>query len=243
MEASTGIIEAHSIVTSGLGPRAIGGLMVQIRSAWVIAVALGLGAQAVVFADTLVLRDGRRFEGLLVGVRGTSIEFEHRGGREDGQVRRYDRSDVRTIQIDELLAGNRYRDDGYRDDRLTDTRPRAGLRERSVNVSARTPWTDSGVDVRGGQEIFFVATGEVRWGPGRRDGAAGERNSPSNQGRPMPDRNAAALIGKIGENGDPFFIGGTTQAIRVRGVGRLYLGINDDFLDDNTGALRVVISY
>jgi hypothetical protein len=59
----------------------------------------------------------------------------------------------------------------------------------------------------------------------------------------MPDRNAAALIGKIGENGDPFFIGGSTQGIRVRGGGRLFLGINDDYLQDNSGSLRVVIGH
>jgi hypothetical protein len=91
--------------------------------------------------------------------------------------------------------------------------------------------------------MFFTATGEVRWGPGRRDGAAGERDSPSNQNRPMPDRPAASLIGKIGENGDPFFIGNATDAIRVRSGGRLFLGINDDFLDDYSGSLRVVIAY
>ncbi len=216
--------------------------MLHVRSAWAIAGAIVLAAQAATIADVLVLRDGRRVEGVLVGVRGNSIEFEHRGGREDGQVRRYDRSDVRAIQIEELI-GSRYRDDRYGGDPLTGTVPRAGLRERSVAVNARTPWTDTGVEVRRGQEIFFTATGEVRWGPGRRDGAAGERNSPSNPGRPMPERNAAALIGKIGENGDPFFIGASTQGIRVRDGGRLFLGINDDFLDDNSGSLRVVISY
>jgi hypothetical protein len=59
----------------------------------------------------------------------------------------------------------------------------------------------------------------------------------------MPDRNAAALIGKIGENGDPFFIGDVKEAIRVRGSGRLFLGLNDDYLGDNSGSLRVVIGY
>ncbi len=215
--------------------------MLQIRSRWAIAGAIVLAAQAAPIADVLVLRDGRRVEGVLVGVRGTSIEFEHRGGREDGQVRRYDRSDVRAIQIEELI-GNRYRDDRYGGP-LTGTPPRAGLRERSVAVNARTAWTDTGVEVRRGQEIFFTATGEVRRGPGRRDGAGGERSSPSNPGRTMPDRNAAALIGKIGENGDPFFIGAGTQGIPVRDGGRLFLGINDDVLDDNSGSLRVVISY
>ena len=90
---------------------------------------------------------------------------------------------------------------------------------------------------------MFEAAGEVRWGPNRRDGAAGERNSPFNAGRPMPDRNAAALIGKIGANGDPFFIGDDREPIRVRGSGRLFLGINDGYLNDNSGSLRVVISY
>ena len=213
-----------------------------MKSRWIVSAALVFAAQGLVMADVLVLRDGRRVDGVLVGVRGDSIEFEHRGGRDDGRVRRYDRSEVRSIQFEDW-TGDRFGDNRYSDDRSGGTRPRAGMRERSVAVSARTQWTDTGVDLRPGQDVYFTAEGEVRWGPGRRDGAAGERNSPFNQGRPMPDRNAAALIGKIGENGDPFFIGNTTSPIRVRGAGRLYLGINDDYLEDNTGQLRVVISY
>lgn len=198
------------------------------------ALALALGAEAALVADVLVLRDGRRLDGVLVAVRGETIEFE--GG--DRRVRRFDRSEVRSIQFEDWAGGNRYRDDS-----IGNPRPRAGLRERSVTVTARTRWTDTGVDVRGGQDLYFEATGETRWGPGRRDGAAGERNSPFNRSRPMPDRNAAALIGRIGENGDPFFIGDLREPIRVRGNGRLFLGINDDYLDDNSGSLRVVIAY
>ncbi len=213
--------------------------MTRVGSKWIAAAALVALAEAGIFADVLVLRDGRRVDGVLVGVRGDVIEFEHRGGRDDGRVRRYDRSDVRSIQFEEAW-GNRYRDDrSYRED----VRPRAGMRERSVTVDARTQWTDSGIVVRAGQDVFFSAAGEVRWGPGRRDGAGGERSSPFNASRPMPDRNAAALVGKIGEDGDPFFIGGGTEAIRMRGSGKLFLGINDDFLQDNSGSLRVVISY
>jgi hypothetical protein len=214
--------------------------MTHIKSSWVVAVALVWAAEAVMLADVLVLRDGRRVEGMLVGLRGDSIQFEHRG---DGRARQYDRSEIRSIQFENADEGWRPTDDPSRVDRLTGTRPRAGLRERSVAVMARTQWTDTGVDVRPGQSVFFTANGEVRWGPGRRDGAAGERNSPFNQNRPMPDRAAASLIGRIGVNGDPFFIGNTTEAIRVRSGGRLFLGINDDVLDDNSGSLRVVISY
>lgn len=213
--------------------------MKRLTLTWAAAIALVIVAEAGMLADVLVLRDGRRFEGVLVSVRGDMVEFEHRGGREDGRVRRYDRADIRAIQFEDGVGGDRFRDDRPRDD----VRPRAGLRERTVAVDARTQWTDTGVVVRSGQELFFTSTGEVRWGPNRRDGAAGERNSPFNAGRPMPDRNAAALIGKIGEDGDPFFIGASTDGIRVRGNGRLFLGLNDDFLQDNAGSLRVVISY
>jgi PA-IL-like protein len=200
-------------------------------------VVLIVAAQSAMRADTLVLRDGRRVDGVLVGVRGDTIEFEHQTGRDRGRVVRYERADVRTIELESGRSGGRS-DEGY-----PGGSTRAGMRERQLLVESRTPWTDAGIDVRAGQSILFTATGEVRWGPNRRDGAAGERNSPFNQGRPMPDRNAAALIGKIGENGDPFFIGDAKEAIRVRASGRLFLGLNDDYLGDNAGSLRVVIAY
>ena len=213
--------------------------MTAFKSAY-LATAAVLVLQGSVAADVLVLRDGRRIEGVLLSVRSDVVEFEPRSGRDQGRVVRFDRTEVRTVDFDERWSANRNRDDDrYRDD----PRVRPGMRERTVMVDARSQWTDTGIDIRGGQPIALSATGEVRWGPNRRDGAAGERNSPVNRGRPMPERSAAALIGKIGENGDPFFIGDDREAIRVRGSGRLYLGINDDFLGDNSGALRVVVSY
>lgn len=212
--------------------------MTRLTSVWALAGALVLAAESGIVADVLILRDGRRIDGFLTAVRGDTIEFEHRTGREQGRIVRYDRADVRALEFETGLSGNRYREES----RYGDSR-RSALRERAVMVDSRSPWTDTGIDVRGGQEMAFVATGQVRWGPNRRDGAGGERNSPFNQGRPMPDRNAAALIGRIGTNGDPFFIGDEQQPLRVRGSGRLFLRINDDFLNDNSGSLRVVVSY
>jgi len=60
----------------------------------------------------------------------------------------------------------------------------------------------------------------------------------------MPTRNAAALIGKIGEEStDYFFLGDQTGPIRIRAAGRLFLGVNDDFLNDNSGNFRVIVYY
>jgi hypothetical protein len=62
-------------------------------------------------------------------------------------------------------------------------------------------------------------------------------------GRPIPNRPAAALIGRVGETNEYFFIGDDSGPVRVRGCGRLFLGINDDFLGDNSGSFRVTVYY
>jgi hypothetical protein len=195
-----------------------------------------LVAGTVTSADTLVLRDGRRVQGELIGIAGRDIEFEERGNR---RMVRIPRRDIARIEFDDRDQPGFDRDD--RRDDFSGGIPR-GMRERQVNVTAREAWTDTGIDVRAGQAIYVQASGETRWGPNRRDGAAGERNSPFNAGRPLPDRPGAALIGRIGEN-DMFFIGDQPGPFRIRSSGRLYLGINDDVLTDNTGMLRVTVSY
>ena len=184
-------------------------------------------------ADTLVLRNGTRIEGELLAVRNGRIEFEERRGFGRGPRLEFDREEVVRIEFEDRREARR--DAGP-------VRP-FGMRERIAIVNANSQWTDTSVDVRAGQTIYFSAQGEVRWGRDRRDGPAGESNSPSNPGRPMPNRPAAALIGKVGESSDIFFIGAEEGPVRVRGSGRLYLGVNDDFLNDNAGSFRVVVYY
>jgi hypothetical protein len=213
-----------------------------MRSRTVFIALAALVSAPTLMADTLVLTNGRRVQGELVGVSGREIEFEERSGS-NRRTLRVRREDIDRIEFE---SNDRFGDRDRGSTRDRDDSPfgsQRGLRERQVNVTAREPWTDTGVEVRGGQQISFRADGEVRWGPNRRDGAAGERNSPRNVARPLPDRPAAALIGRVGENGDPFFIGDDQTPLRMRGSGRLYLGINDDFFGDNTGSLRVVVSY
>jgi hypothetical protein len=207
-----------------------------------------LVAAATASADTLVLKSGERVQGRLLTVRDGVVEFEEtRGNRL--RVMRIDQDEIRSIEFDRYTF-----DPSDRDPRVGGggsagqgagagevTRPR-GLRERDVEVPARTAWTDTGVDVRAGQTVYFTAAGRVRWGPRRQDGPEGERDSPRNPGRPIPSRPAAALIGRVGEDA-PFFIGADQAGIRVRSGGRLHLGINDDVLDDNTGELRVTVYF
>ena len=159
-------------------------------------------------ADTLVLNDGRRVQGELLGIYGREIEFEERGGGRRRTVR-ISRDEVERIEF------NRSQRDDYRNEPVGVPR---GMRERQIVVDAREQWTDTGIDVRAGQQIYFASQGESRWGRDRRDGAEGERNQ-------------------------IFFIGADSGPFRARDTGRLYLGINDDVLTDNSGNLRVTVSY
>jgi hypothetical protein len=207
-----------------------------------------LSLAGVASADTLVMRDGRRVEGTLVGVRGDTIEFERGGfGR---RTERYDRSDVRRIELDDHSLS---RDDDYGRNERNDRHGRdddrggsygrpSGMRERTISVSASSGWTDTGIELRAGQRVYFQSAGRIRWGKDRRDDAGGEHNSPRNPGRPMPDRPGAALIGRV-DSDDPFFIGNEDGPIRVRSTGRLKLGVNDDYLLDNSGDFRVTVYY
>jgi hypothetical protein len=60
----------------------------------------------------------------------------------------------------------------------------------------------------------------------------------------MPRRPTGGLIGKVGqESTDLFFVGDDPGPIRVRSSGRLFLGVNDDYVQDNHGNFRVVVYY
>lgn len=199
-------------------------------AAWAVGLALA-GSSVVTLADTLVLRDGQRIRGTLVGVAGREIEFEERRGRRV----RIPREEVERIEFEQDV-------DTSRDERGGTGVPR-GMRERRVAVASNQQWTDTGIDVRAGQQIYLVSSGQVRWGPNRRDGVGGERNSPENRNRPIPNRPGAALIGKVGDRDEFFFIGEDSGPFRARSSGRLFLGINDDVLTDNSGSFTVDVSF
>ena len=201
---------------------------------WIAPLALVLALPAGLQADVLYLRNGQRISGEVIAMRNGTIEFEERRGFGGSRTVRFDRDEIDRIEFE----NNRY--GGGNNNSYSGGRP-SGMREKQTIVSADVAWNDTGIDVRAGQTVYFEATGQVRWGKDRRDGPAGERNSPSNPNRPMGNRNAAALIGKIGS--DTFYIGDETGPVRLRSSGRLYLGVNDDVLTDNSGNFRVVVYY
>jgi hypothetical protein len=208
-------------------------------SRWFLLLSCAVLLSPALIADTLVLRDGRRVEGRLIGVQNGLVEFEEDRGFGGGRRFRVDRNEVAGIQFD---RNDRNRDVSPAPAPSQGSRP-SGMRERQILVMAAVPWNDTAIDVRPGQEVYFDASGEVTWGPGRSHRPSGEPGSPNNPNRPIPTRPAAALIGRIGESNDYFFIGNDRGPVRMRTSGRLFLGVNDDVLQDNSGYFRVIVYY
>ena len=107
------------------------------RSFWIVSgivCALGIWTATLISADTLVMRNGNRISGRLIGLRDGVFEFEEdRGNRR--RVVRVEQIDVRTIELDQDGPGA-VRHRGNNEPAVG--RPR-GLREREVNVTARYP--------------------------------------------------------------------------------------------------------
>lgn len=111
-----------------------------------------------------------------------------------------------------------------------------------VAVAGNQQWTPTGLTVRRGEVITFSTTGEVRLSADAADvaGSAGARSQRKAPGSPLPGNLAGALIGRVG-NGEPFPIGDQTS-VTMPAAGQLFLGINDDNVNDNQGGFRVKVS-
>ena len=112
----------------------------------------------------------------------------------------------------------------------------------AIVVPANQQWVATGLTVRRGETVNFRATGEVQLSSDSNDrarttGAMSQRRA---AGSPLPDQFAGALIGRIG-NGQPFAIGDQTS-LQMPASGPLYLGVNDDVVNDNQGQFNVVIN-
>ncbi len=111
----------------------------------------------------------------------------------------------------------------------------------SVVVDARQRWTETGLMLRRGDMIRIQADGVVRLSDNAQDeavpsGARSGRRAPS---APLPSRIAGALIARVG-NSAAIFVG-ANATFRAPADGQLMLGVNDDYLEDNSGEFRVRI--
>ena len=107
------------------------------------------------------------------------------------------------------------------------------------DVPANQQWTDSGVDLQPGQQVRMTASGVISSTQGVRNGPDGSEKDPNAMSL-LPEEQHAALIAKVGE-GSPFLVGSGTSHQAGDG-GRLYLGVNDLAVRDNSGYYRVEVA-
>ncbi len=122
-------------------------------------------------------------------------------------------------------------------------RRRVGTSGDIVRVDPKERWTDTGLDVLAGDRLYFDAEGTLQLSEGGPDNAtpAGSTSGRTAPNAPLPRATAGALIGRIG-NSAPLLIGTQRTIARAPVSGRLYLGVNDDHLPDNSGEYRVSVT-
>ncbi len=119
----------------------------------------------------------------------------------------------------------------------------SGRSSVAVIVPSTQRWFDTGIDVRAGDAIEFQASGTIRMSTSNDNDSANPAGAWSGRradNAPFRDRPAGALIGRIG-NGNPIFMGEAGR-ISASNSGRLYLSVNDDYLQDNSGEYRVTLT-
>jgi hypothetical protein len=130
-----------------------------------------------------------------------------------------------------------------------DARTAPGDRTVRLSVGTTRMWTDSTLDLRAGETATIVATGFVHLGSGpiarvAPSGlASGETCFTLADERgdfPSPRLRCWSLIARI--NADMPQEVGASGTIVTDGGGRLFLGVNDNYLGDNAGAWSVTIT-
>jgi hypothetical protein len=118
----------------------------------------------------------------------------------------------------------------------------------TVEVSAQTPWNDTGIDilteskvVLSAEGIVYIAGSDDGKSPAGVAGCVGtaDRRDPPGP-HLVPGLTCVALVGRIG-NGAPFEVGRFVRLI-APSSGHLFLGVNDNFFGDNSGSWTVRVS-
>ena len=182
----------------------------------------------------LVFRDGRTVKGKLHDFKGDTISFDTRS--EGGSV---DRRQIPMNQVSRLYLSAPASRSLFGNAPVGGvTPPPADAGRRTVRVESTQAWTDTGLDVRARERITFNANGTIRIG-NEEAGVNGSSERPTRPSIPVRTLNVGGLIGRIG-NGPAFAIGNRGEVL-MRSNGRLFLGVNDDHLADNSGYFEVIV--
>jgi len=114
------------------------------------------------------------------------------------------------------------------------------IKVRVTGDNTTNGWTSTGFVVRKGQRLRITATGRVILGQGRSTTPAGISTLPD-PNKLMANEPTGALIAVIGDNNNEFIFVGARREFVAAQDGYLFLGINENNLDDNSGAFDATL--
>ena len=114
------------------------------------------------------------------------------------------------------------------------------VRVRVRADNAANGWTDSGLMVRRGQRLRISATGRISLGEGRFSTPTGLPRVVDTE-KLMRNEPTGTLIAVIGDDNDEFIAVGANREFYAPRDGRLFLGVNEGKLEDNTGSYDALI--
>ncbi len=126
---------------------------------------------------------------------------------------------------------------------------RTEFNQKVLTVPGNQAWVDTGIDLESAASLEIVAEGQIFIDRQRSTGPEGDRDAiASTAGYPLRNTGIGALLWKIryttGRDSRIFYAGARQQVkTGATEAGRLYLGINDNNLRDNSGSYRVTVRW
>lgn len=232
----------------------------------VIASSILIGSLSMIsFGDTLRLKDGSIIKGKITGFGGGKFTVAIGDGSRKKQMT-FGANEVESIVFDAPQPVDNDRNASYNppvSDKplmvpakvVTDDQPVRQTSNPNRSTEPMKPiewkvkvladntangWTNSGWVVRKGQRIRITGDGKVSLGRGNSSSASGVASLNDDQ-KLLKNVATGALIAVIGDdNNDFIYIGAEREFIATRD-GALFLGINEGYLDDNSGSFNVKI--
>jgi hypothetical protein len=112
-----------------------------------------------------------------------------------------------------------------------------------VSVAGNQAWTDAGASCEPGKNIQLVASGTVYHDPTSGVGPDGATNPDLHQFNlpGLSDANHSALVASLDKQG-PLTVVGSASTYQCQAAGKLYLGPNDQGVDNNHGEWTVTVT-
>ena len=231
------------------------------RSAAALTIVLCLGFSA--FADTVRLKDGSVVKGRVVGFKDGQFVISVGEGTRQRQMSFY-QDEVSAIEFETSSAPNstvailpqnppqvitttNIKNNGGNSStpqtvNASITKNPAPIRLNTKVLADNTSngWTNTGWVVKKGQKIRITGAGRISLGNGRYTTPSGVASIPDGE-KLMKAKPTGGMIAVIGDDNNDFIFVGSSVEFTATRDGALFLGINEGYLDDNSGSYDVNI--